>query len=59
MNATIIGCDDRTFDYKFEFRRSGNTPSRTSASRTFGRRKRNSPQLFNGIHRRRRKKITW
>ncbi len=62
MNATVTGYDDVQFDYKVEFRHgtTKNAPSRKSASsRTIGRRRGKGPQLFNGIHRRRRKSITW
>ncbi len=61
MNATITG-QDNSFDYKVEFRHANNVPRRkslTSSSRSFGKRRGKGPQLFNGIHRRRRKNISW
>jgi hypothetical protein len=62
MNAMNTGNDDRQFDYKVEFRQGRTAPTRSSqskASSTFGRRRGKGPQLYNGIHRRRRKAITW
>lgn len=62
MNAMNTGNDDRQFDYKIEFRQTRTAPKRSSqtrASRTFGKRQGKGPQLFNGIHRRRRKSIAW
>ena len=47
-------------DYGMDtFRRS--TPIKSSSSRrpTYGRRRGKSPQSVNGIHRRRRRKMTW
>ncbi len=48
-------------DLKIKFRTKGGTgtPSSRSKRQTFGRGRSKTPQQFNGIHRRRRKKIRW
>jgi hypothetical protein len=61
MNATMNQYDDGTsISFKVQFRMvrtpvAGKQTSRPSHSRRRGR----GPQLFNGIHRRRHKKISW
>lgn len=61
MNATILqATDGNEVAYRVDFRPSRTAPSQRSSNRpTFGRRRRNNPTQFNGIHRRRRKKIAW
>ncbi len=47
-------------DLNIKFRTKGtSTPSSRSKRQTFGRGRSKTPQQFNGIHRRRRKKIRW
>ena len=63
MNAAVTHYDAVNFDYRSEFGRNRagtNTPSRSASNRpSHGRRRGKSPQQFNGIHRRRCKKISW
>ena len=61
MNASTNSFND-DFDHAVTFRRSGSTggDSKSRAKRGgFGRRRGKGPQQFNGIHRRRKKKISW
>ena len=52
--------DDGNVEYSVKFRKSGgSTATKRSHQPTFGRRRGKTPQQFNGIHRRRRKKIRW
>jgi hypothetical protein len=47
-------------DLEVKFRTKGaGTPNSRSKHQTFGRGRSKTPQQFNGIHRRRRKKIRW
>ena len=47
-------------EFKIQFRaQSSGTPSSRSKRQTFGRGRSKTPQQFNVIHRRRRKKIRW
>ena len=49
------------FDQAVSFRRSGTSESSSKSRQRggFGRRRGKGPQQFNGIHRRRKKKISW
>ena len=48
------------FEYKVTFRaQADGAPHTRSKRQTFGRGRSKTPQRFNGIHRRRRKKIRW
>jgi hypothetical protein len=49
------------FEFKIKFRaqEDGGAPRSRSKRQTFGRGRAKTPQQFNGIHRRRRKKIRW
>jgi hypothetical protein len=59
MNIAARHFDDSA-DYAFDARQPAqSSPQRPSARRASTRRKRQSPQQFNGIHRRRKKKIRW
>ncbi|MEM8678204.1 MAG: hypothetical protein AAGF97_02510 [Planctomycetota bacterium] len=62
MNASSNSFND-DFDQAVSFRRSSSTSGTTNANRakrgSFGRRRGKGPQQFNGIHRRRTKKISW
>jgi hypothetical protein len=62
MNVSIAELEDVFADQASE--RWASTPSKSQDSgnnrrKTYGRRRGKSPQQFNGIHRRRRKKIRW
>ena len=64
MNAAVTNYDTVDFDYRTEFGSSSgrrkSTPSRSTSNRpSFGRKRGKHPQQFNGIHRRRKKKISW
>ncbi len=61
MNATIYqATDGNELAYHIEFRPARKAPTLQKANRpVFGRRRKNNPKQFNGIHRRRRKKIAW
>lgn len=59
MNYLISNFDDNESGYVVQFR-SHEAPSESKAKRpTMGRRRGKAPQQFNGIHRRRNKKIRW
>ena len=52
--------DDGNVEYSVKFRTSnGSAASKRPEQPTMGRRRGKTPQQFNGIHRRRRKKIRW
>ena len=61
MNASVSLYEDQE-SYAFKSRpnsTSGNSPSENNSTRArFGRRSK-APQSFNGMHRRRKKKIRW
>ena len=60
MNAAISNYDDNEFDYRSGDKRKQVTPpSHSRRSRHSARRRVKSPVQFNGIHRRRSKKISW
>ncbi len=60
MNAAISHYDDQEFRYRArEIRTTLSRPSHSRRSRHSARRRGKSPVQFNGIHRRRHKKITW
>ncbi len=52
---------EETIELAFKSRGGGGVPKPTGISRSasFARKRAKSPQQFNGIHRRRRKKIRW
>ena len=62
MNASSMSFNE-DFDQAVSYRRSSSTSSHRTTSRakrgSFGRRRGKGPQQFNGIHRRRKKKISW
>jgi len=60
MNAAITQFADKEPDYKVEFRHR-ETPSRSTKSNSprFARKRGKQPQSFNGIHRRRKKRVQW
>ncbi len=61
MNATIYQASDvNEVAYRVEFRPARTAPTQTKSNRPqFGRRRANNPKQLSGIHRRRKKKITW
>lgn len=60
MNISTNNLDDNSFEYSVKTRRTGGGDSKPSSRRqTFGRKRGKGPQQFNGIHRRRKKKIRW
>lgn len=62
MNASVSLYEDQELSYAFKSRpnsSSGNSPNDNNSTRArFGRRAK-APQSFNGMHRRRKKKIRW
>ena len=62
MNAAVTDYDDLGFEFKVEFRRreSDQSPS-SSASRgpSYRRSRSKGPVQYNGIHRRRRHRLSW
>ena len=60
MNAAISNYDDNEFDYRsVENRKRVSPPSHSRRSRHSARRRAKAPVQFNGIHRRRSKKMNW
>jgi hypothetical protein len=62
MNYLINDMDDAQPVYEVKFRTASAASTRSADHgnrRSFGRRRGKSPQQFNGIHRRRNKKIRW
>lgn len=60
MNAAISNYDEQEFGYRSrEARPQVTPPSAARRSRNSARRRGKSPAQFNGIHRRRSKKINW
>jgi hypothetical protein len=60
MNAAISNYDEQDFEYRNREKRQKLTPpSHARRSRHSARRRGKSPDQFNGIHRRRSKKISW
>ena len=60
MNISVNNFDDQSFEYSVKERQEGEgRPKNRSQRQTFGRRRGKTPQQFNGIHRRRKKKIRW
>ncbi len=60
MNAANSNSDDHSFDYRVRERgKKAETPSHTRRSRHSARRRTKSPAQFNGIHRRRSRKLNW
>lgn len=60
MNASISNYDE--LDFQYRSRDASNKvagPSHSRRSREAGRRRGKAPEQFNGIHRRRAKKINW
>ena len=58
MNARDYLRED--FEFETEATRTGTRASKPSAGRrTYAKKRAKSPQQFNGIHRRRKKKIRW
>ena len=59
MNASNSQYDSQGAEYRVSFR--DQTAHRAPSARRpkFGRKRGRGPQLFNGIHRRRKKKISW
>jgi hypothetical protein len=61
MNASaneFKECDSESSD-TLRFRQANGPTAKASNRQGFGRRRGKSPQQFNGIHRRRRKKMSW
>ena len=60
MNASTSQYEAPGAEFRVSFREEGGTRNSPSARRPkFGRKRGKGPQLFNGIHRRRKKKINW
>jgi hypothetical protein len=60
MNAANSNYDEQDFDYRSpEERKKLTPPSHSRRSRDSARRRGKGPDQFNGIHRRRSKKINW
>ncbi len=60
MNASISNYDEQEFNYRSrEERKKVTPPSHARRSRHSARRRAKAPEQFNGIHRRRSKKIGW
>lgn len=60
MNAAISNYDEQEFNYRSRDASNKVTgPSHSRRSREGARRRGKSPEQFNGIHRRRTKKINW
>ena len=60
MNASISSYDDNEFDYRSgENRKRVSPPSHSRRSRHSAHRRGKAPVQFNGIHRRRSKKMNW
>jgi hypothetical protein len=60
MNASISNYDEQEFQYRArEVSNKLTPPSHARRSRNSARRRGKSPEQFNGIHRRRSKKINW
>lgn len=60
MNAGISSYDDNDFEYRSgENHKRVSPPSHARRSRNSARRRAKAPEQFNGIHRRRSKKINW
>ena len=60
MNAAISNYDEQEFNYRSrENRKTSTPPSHARRSRQFGAGGVKTPVQFNGIHRRRSKKINW
>jgi hypothetical protein len=60
MNAASSNYDDQEFSYRArENRDVSSAPNHARRARALGRRRGKAPAQFNGIHRRRRKKISW
>jgi len=60
MNAAITTYTDNDFDYKVDFRENatGDPPAR-SGKAAYGRRRGKRPESYNGMHRRRKRRIKW
>lgn len=50
---------DNEMPIRFEFRSTNSSKPKSTNRQSFGRRRGKAPQQFNGIHRRRNKKIAW
>jgi hypothetical protein len=60
MNAHITDYSEQEMEYQVDFRRKHRPARAQNSNRPSFRRKRGSePQSFNGIHRRRAKRIRW
>ena len=61
MNISVDNFDEQSFEYSVKKRAGADAgDSKTRSQRqTFGRKRGKTPQQFNGIHRRRKKKIRW
>jgi len=60
MNAAVTAYVEQEFEYKAEFRAKATANSVSSTSRpNYSRRRGKRPASFNGIHRRRQRKIKW
>ena len=61
MNAAITRYEDQEFSYSVKARpKTGiNRPQRTTNRPSYGRRRGKSPTSFNGMHRRRQRKLRW
>lgn len=60
MNALFIGYENEFAEYKVNYRLERSTESsQKRGNRPLGRRRGKAPAQFNGMHRRRAKKIRW
>ncbi|MCA9148031.1 MAG: hypothetical protein KDA92_01965 [Planctomycetales bacterium] len=60
MNAAISNYDEQDFNYRSrDASNKVSGPSHARRSRNTSRRRGKAPEQFNGIHRRRTKKISW
>ena len=59
MNMAVTNPEENNADYAVSFRHEARSSARPARRANNTRRKRQAPQQFNGIHRRRRKKIRW
>ena len=60
MNASVSTYGEAEFDYKVEFNYADTTERPVRRNRlSYGRRRGKQPRSYNGIHRRRQRRIKW
>lgn len=61
MNAAISNFDDNEFSYRSREKqtKSKEVPNHSRRSSASARRRGKAPEQFNGMHRRRRRKLSW